>query len=73
MQQVADFVQHQVAVVSIFQLQQEAEHAVAGHARDEVASSLRTHRTQLNKSHSTTHDVQNVHVHVHFKPLETPV
>lgn len=38
--QVALAVQHDVAVVSVFDLQQEQQEAVGGHAADEVVPSL---------------------------------
>ena len=40
MDEVALAVQHDVAVVSVFDLQQEQQEAVGGHAADEVVPSL---------------------------------
>ena len=39
-QQVSDFIQHQVSIVSIFKLKKETKNAVASHARDEIATGL---------------------------------
>lgn len=50
MDEVALAVQHDVAIVSVFDLQQEKQKAVGGHAADEVISSLWTGEEDIMKS-----------------------
>ncbi len=50
MDEVAFAVQHDVAVVSVFDLQQEQQEAVGGHAADEVITSLQRERQDINDS-----------------------
>lgn len=49
MNEVALAVQHDVAIVSVFDLQQEQQKAVSGHTADEVVTSLQKEHTRDNE------------------------